>query len=223
MYGTVYDSLFDSLSKGLKEHSIRTGMLSEMLAKVFIEELSEIYRDISREEILNAIRSGGVYHDMGKSMFSEMTLESPNKLTYAEKEAIKWHPTRSAELVSGTDEFKKLSHTGKKIVLDCCFYHHERFDGSGYPYALTGRTIPLVAQIVSLCDMLDALCSKRSYKEGLSFSESYRIIIEQKGKAFHNELIEGFDKNIKEMKNFFEFTSCKKKSLSLENVGGNIQ
>ena len=86
-------------------------------------------------------------------------------------------------------------------------YHHERFDGTGYPEGLKGEEIPLEARIVAVADVFDALCMKRCYKKPWDISQAYQFITEQSEKAFDPQAVKAFKKSFSKIKNIYK--SCK--------------
>jgi len=92
-------------------------------------------------------------------------------------------------MLEGSDSF--ILQAAYLIAL----YHHEKFDGTGYPYGLKGNAIPLYGRIASLADVFDALSSKRVYKEAVSFESSIQKIIELAGKDFDPQIVDAFVKN----------------------------
>lgn len=99
----------------------------------------------------------GFLHDLGKVEIDEAILSKPSSLTPTEWESIKKHPLYSAFLIEQSGQFTEEVKRG-------ALYHHERQDGSGYPLGLKGDEIPLISRIVSVCDVFDAMVSRRSYK-----------------------------------------------------------
>lgn len=110
---------------------------------------------------LKTLRIGGLFHDIGKIGISDSILLKNGKLTEKEYNEIKKHPIIGKNILSNAEIFKDII----PIVL----YHHERYDGKGYPYKLADKDIPLLARIVSVADAFDAMTSKRSYRNELSF------------------------------------------------------
>ena len=109
---------------------------------------------------LKTLRIGGLFHDIGKIGISDSILLKNGKLTEEEYNEIKKHPIIGKNILSNAEIFKDII----PIVL----YHHERYDGKGYPYGLADKDIPLIARIVSVADAFDAMTSKRSYRNELS-------------------------------------------------------
>jgi putative two-component system response regulator len=111
---------------------------------------------------------GALLHDIGKIGIADSILKSPNKLTAEEYDAIKRHPE------VGRDICKDLS--GVRGSLDIILYHHERLDGSGYPKGLDDGEIPLLAQIVAIPDIFDAMTTKRTYRDAMGISDALDIM-----------------------------------------------
>lgn len=125
-------------------------------------------------------------HDIGKLGIPDEVLLKPGKLDAAEWEIMKRHTTIGAEILKGsTIGFVKM---GEIIART----HHEKWDGSGYPYGLKGRKIPLVGRIVALADVFDALTSKRPYKQAFSVERSNQIISQGSGVHFDPDVVEAF-------------------------------
>ena len=116
---------------------------------------------LSAEE-LRTLRIGGMFHDIGKIGIPDSILLKEGKLTKEEYDEIKKHPTIGKDILSNGSIFKEII----PIVL----YHHERYDGTGYPYGLTEKDIPFLARIVSVADAFDAMTTKRSYRSDLDIS-----------------------------------------------------
>ncbi|MBE6134248.1 MAG: amino acid permease [Erysipelotrichaceae bacterium] len=122
-------------------------------------------------------------HDLGKISVDDAILRKPGKFTPEEYSLMKAHAPNGAEIVNNI-----LSDTMDKqfeqIAINVAHYHHERWDGKGYPNGLKGEEIPLEARIMAIADVYDALVSKRVYKEEFSFEEANDIIIKSMGKQF---------------------------------------
>ena len=123
-------------------------------------------------------------HDIGKVGISDTILLVNRPLTQEEYEEIKKHTLLGYNIVRDKEELK----TASEIIL----YHHERWDGKGYPYGLTGEAIPLSARITSIADVYDALRSKRPYKEEWTHEASVREIVKNSGQAFDPRLVQVF-------------------------------
>jgi putative two-component system response regulator len=188
------ESYLDELlrfDEGLQRHSLRTGNYAALLA-VYTPSLRQRYPQMSAEEICRAMYCAGCLHDVGKVKYSVGLMKKPMRLTSEEAEIMRGHPQRSEEMFRDDPSFLEESDGFRQIVRAGCLYHHERYDGSGYPYGLAAEMIPPEAVIVSICDTLDALTSKRPYKEGWRFEDAAQYIIGQWGASFSPSLLECF-------------------------------
>jgi PAS domain S-box-containing protein len=135
-----------------------------------------------------------VLHDVGKVGIEDAILLKPGKLSSEEFERIKQHAKLGGEALRSVDmEINDQSFLtiGKEIA----FYHHERWDGTGYPAGKKGEGIPLSARIVALADVYDALTSKRTYKDSIPHEEAMEIICSEKGSHFDPDVIDVFTAN----------------------------
>ena len=132
-------------------------------------------------------------HDVGKIGINDATLLKAGRLDDAEFEYMKNH----AELGGQTIQ-RMINETNVESFLyiekDMAHYHHEKWDGTGYPRGLKGGEIPISARIMAIVDVYDALTTKRPYKEALSHEKALEIILEGKGKSFDPKIIEIFEK-----------------------------
>ena len=126
-------------------------------------------------------------HDLGNIAVDDAILRKPGRFTPEEFEKMKAHAPEGArivhEILKGTDD-----DAFRRIAENVALYHHERWDGSGYPEGLAGEDIPLEARIMAIADVYDALVSKRVYKEAMSFEKAHAIIMEGMGTQFDKAL-----------------------------------
>jgi len=145
-----------------------------------LKELEE-FKDYIDEKYINDISYASMLHDVGKWRTPNEILLKPSELTEAEWEIIKQHPRLGVEMLSPLLKDKGSSQY-LKLVESIVLYHHERWDGSGYPEGLKGEEIPLSARIVAIADVYDALTSNRSYREALTHEEAVEVIRKEKNK-----------------------------------------
>ena len=126
-------------------------------------------------------------HDLGKIAVDDAVLRKPGKFTPEEYAEMKKHAAEGARIVDqildGTE-----NEAFHKVAVNVAHYHHERWDGSGYPEGLKGEEIPIEARIMAIADVYDALVSKRVYKDKFSFDDADRIMMESMGKHFDKRL-----------------------------------
>jgi response regulator RpfG family c-di-GMP phosphodiesterase len=134
---------------------------------------------------LDALRQGGYLHDLGKLCVPDAILLKPHRLDSVERTIMEAHAERGYKLAQRIPGIPKEA-------LSVIRYHHERWDGTGYPFGLSGNDIPLLARIFAVCDVYDALVSNRPYKETLSHEEAMASLQEQSGYHFEPAILETF-------------------------------
>lgn len=142
------------------------------------------YLGIENNEFISEIERGALLHDIGKIGIPQSILRKPGSLTFEEKEIVKNHPLIGYEMIEEFDFLKKAA----QVVL----YHHEQYDGSGYPFGLTADETPLEARIFAIIDTFDALTSDRPYREAGSFEKARDEIVRQSGTQFDPLLVDTF-------------------------------
>ncbi|MCQ2579043.1 MAG: HD domain-containing protein [Treponema sp.] len=156
--------------------------------KVFVDYLVEnkAYTNLS-PEFCAAIIKAAPMHDLGKIAVDDAVLRKPGKFTDEEYEKMKAHSAEGARIVENVlSEVDDM--TFKNIAINVAHYHHEKWNGSGYPEKISGNNIPLEARIMALADVFDALVSKRCYKDSFSYDKAFSIIEESLGSHFDPEL-----------------------------------
>jgi len=139
------------------------------------------------EKQLDDLYWAAILHDIGKIIIPGETLNKKGKLTDIEYEIVKKHPKVGAEIVRKSSSLEEVS----QYIL----YHHERWDGMGYPEGLKGDEIPLISQIISVADVWHAMTSDRSYKKKLSYDEGIEELIRNRGTQLSPEVVDVFMKN----------------------------
>ena len=161
-------------------HNYHTGKYMQVICKqlredgYYVEELSD--------KKIEAFMLAALLHDVGKIRVPQRIVNKVGKYTNEEYEIMTTHPMEGRKLLEGMPliDDGTFNVTAKEMAL----YHHERWDGSGYSYGVSGEAIPLCARILGAADVLDALTSPRLYKEPLSVEEAVKVFEEEKGKAF---------------------------------------
>jgi putative two-component system response regulator len=167
-------------------HIMRTTGYARILVDDLIENPAEGY-EISDTDGLNIVDATKL-HDIGKIAMPDGVLLKPGRLTDEEFEIIKKHPSYGEEMLReavneiGDDQLLTTA-------LDIVYFHHEKWDGSGYPHGISGASIPLSARIVAISDVFDALTSERPYKKAFSAREAFDILYKNAGKHFDPYLI----------------------------------
>ena len=179
------------------QHVKRVTLYSRALANAC--KKNGLYENIIDENFIRNIEKTSSVHDIGNSSIPRPILSKPSKVTPEEFEIIKNHTLVGSDIVN---QILAIGHERDfiKMATDICKYHHERWDGKGYPEKLKGKEIPLCARIVSLADAFDALVTTRCYKKTVSVDEAFRVIDNESGKQFDPELVMEFLKLKKQVK-----------------------
>ncbi|TAL39812.1 MAG: PAS domain S-box protein [Spirochaetes bacterium] len=185
-----------SLAKLTEYRDIETGMHLERIMRyteILAREMAnnDDYRDYITEEYIRDLVNSCPLHDIGKVGIPDSILHKPGKLTREEFEVIKRHSTIGGDTIAEAEkrvEGRSYLNLGKEIA----YYHHERWDGSGYPMGLAGTQIPLSARIVAVADVYDALISKRPYKDPYPHHRAIEIITGSAGSHFDESVVRCF-------------------------------
>lgn len=168
-------------------HITRIQAYSKILAKgIACSRFSELAVQLSPEFIAD-LSDVVALHDIGKARIPDAILLKPSRLSAEEFEAVKNHVLYGAQVFSdyGDTGFSRLAH-------DVIRYHHEKWDGGGYPDGLSGDKIPLIARIVAVADSYDALTTWRCYKPASTHSRACEIIKSAAGSHFDTRIVEVF-------------------------------
>jgi len=136
------------------------------------------------DQQLEELGSGALLHDVGKIAVPDSILLKKGRLTKEEYQKIQEHPRYGYDIL--------FPFFGRCIVTECALYHHERWDGKGYPEGLAGESCPLVGRILATCDAFDAMTSERPYRPPLAESEALREIETNRGKQFDPRIADLF-------------------------------
>ena len=169
---TALMSALDARDRETEGHSIRVSRLACLLAEAIGLTGAP----------LKALERGALLHDIGKIGISDSILHKPGKLTEEEWKVMRIHPDIGARIVEGIPFLQE--------TLPVIRYHHERWDGSGYPMGLKEKDIPIQARIFAVADVFDALTSSRSYRSKSSAEDAVQYLREQSGIQFDAEIIE---------------------------------
>ncbi len=160
----------------LLEHSVNVSVLMTIFAK---------HLGIERD-IIHELASGALLHDIGKIKVPDHILNKPGKLTEAEFNEVKQHAKYSHEIL--------LEAGLSEIAVEIAGFHHERLDGSGYPFALQGEQLSQYVRMISIVDVYDALTAKRVYKDGMNPINAFKILRNDCPHGFDLDLVNKFIK-----------------------------
>lgn len=178
----IHNTTLENLMTALDLRDVETFGHSRTVAK-YSQVLAQVL-GVNDKEKLDDIRKGALLHDVGKIAIPDSILKKPGSLSPQEWDKIKLHPALGFGLIK---EIKLVKDVGNIIL-----YHHEKYDGSGYPYHLKKNKIPVEARIFALADALDAITSKRPYKKKKDFKTAKEEIQDKSGSHFDPEVVEAF-------------------------------
>lgn len=166
------------------EHILHIRTATELLLRRLVQKTDEYH--LSESDIV-MITTASALHDIGKISIPESILNKPGKLTREEFSIIKTHTTMGADIINQMTT--KMEKPLLRIAGEICRWHHERWDGHGYPDGLIGEQIPIAAQVVALADVYDALTSKRCYKDAYDHETALDMILAGECGAFNPLLL----------------------------------
>ena len=181
--------LVESRDKNTGNHVRKTAAYAEIILKQMKRD--GVYADALTDEFIAEVVSAAPLHDVGKIHVSDIVLNKPGRLTEEEFQEMKEHTNVGKEIISSVIQIVPDSLYLKE-ARNLAAFHHERWDGSGYPSGLAGEDIPLSARIMAVADVFDALVSRRSYKEPFPFEKAMQIIREGSGSHFDPKIAEAF-------------------------------
>lgn len=177
----VLADLVESRDKNTGDHVRKTAAYVRLILSKMKEK--GMYADKLTDEYIEDVANSAPLHDVGKIMVSDTILNKPGRLTDEEFMIMKSHTTAGNQIIESA--ISLVSDSGYlKEAKNLATYHHERWDGTGYPSGKKGEDIPLSARVMAVADVFDALVSKRSYKEPFTFEKAMDIIREGAGTQF---------------------------------------
>lgn len=188
------EQMVDALSSIIEYRSVESGQHIQRIrqfTRILLEQVAVSCPEYGlTEETVSIISSASVLHDVGKIGIPDSILTKPGRLTAEEWETMKTHTLIGCQILESLgsmvdQEYLRYAH-------NICHYHHERFDGGGYPEGLKGDDIPICAQVVAIADVYDALTSKRVYKDAYELNTAVNMIFNGECGVFSGKLLECF-------------------------------
>ena len=183
--GDIQDAVIVGMANLIEERDTSTGFHvknTQTYVRLLCEQIIEegLYSEIVDEEYKEKLVKAAPLHDVGKVKITDLILQKPGRLSEDEYKVIQNHTRYGAdiieEILGGIEDADYL-----ELARDVALYHHERWDGNGYPEGLTGDEIPLCARIMAIADVFDALCEDRVYHRGIRSVDTVLSIIEESG------------------------------------------
>ncbi|QHT62692.1 HD domain-containing protein [Paenibacillus lycopersici] len=174
----------------IEGHLVRVQELTTAL----LHRYNALNRSILTEEYIQSVVNACILHDIGKSGIPEGILYKPGKLNVYERAIMETHPLIGVDILNkiSTELDDELFQQEMRIAKDIVAFHHEKWDGTGYPSRLKDDAIPFEAQIVSIVDVYDALTSRRAYKDAWPAEQAVDYLRSQRGISFNPELVDIF-------------------------------
>jgi Response regulator containing a CheY-like receiver domain and an HD-GYP domain len=174
------------------DHIKKTAFYVEAIADELQKEGK--FSDILTDSYKDKLKRSAPLHDIGKIAVSDLILNKPGKLTDEEFAIMKSHTTQGMKILSKIEANANntMDDNYLKESIEMAHYHHEKWDGSGYPTGIKGEEIPLSARIMAVADVFDALVAERVYKKSFSYEKAMAIITEGAGKHFDPVVVEAF-------------------------------
>ena len=192
------DMVFYTLARLAESRDPETGKHLERIqgyTRLLLEDLAQnsSYASQIAPNYIDEVCRSSLLHDIGKVGIPDRVLLKPGRLTPDEFEVMKTHAELGAEALEGAARYSPTS-SFLKIAVEIARFHHERFDGSGYPTGLSGTDIPLSARVVAVADVFDALTSERVYKQAMSVEDSRQMIVAGSGSQFDPVVVEALER-----------------------------
>ena len=185
----VLADIVESRDRSTGAHVRKTAAYTQII----LNELRRMgkYSEILTDQYIEDVVNSAPLHDIGKIQVPDAILNKPGRLDADEYEVMKTHTTAGREIIS--QAIALVPNSGYlKEARNLAAYHHEKWDGTGYPTGIGGEEIPLSARVMAVADVFDALVSNRSYKKGFTHEKAMSIITEGAGKQFDPVIVEAF-------------------------------
>lgn len=184
-FATLVENKDDSTGGHIRRSSAYAVLIAKNLRK------NAKYKDIVTRDFIDNLGQSAPMHDIGKIGIPDAILQKPGKLTPEEFEKMKEHPVIGGRIIE--DTFGHLFNGEyENMAFQVAMYHHEKWNGTGYPKKLSNTDIPLCARIMAVADVFDAVSAKRCYRDAMPLNECYRIIEEGRGVDFDPDVVDAF-------------------------------
>lgn len=184
-FATLVENKDDNTGGHIRRSSAYAVLIAKKLRK------NEKYRDVITRDYLDNLEQSAPMHDIGKIGIPDAILQKPGRLTPEEFDKMKEHPVIGGKIIQ--DTFGHL-YNGEyeSMAYQVAMYHHEKWNGKGYPKGLSGTDIPLCARIMAVADVFDAVSAKRCYRDAMPLQECYEIIENGRGSDFDPDIVDVF-------------------------------
>ena len=194
-------NLIESRDGTTGEHIKRTSAYVEF----FVRKIQEkgLYQEELTPAYVDYMNKAAPMHDIGKIAISDMILQKPGTLSPEEYKMMQRHTSEGGRLIR-ENMGRIVNQEFVEVASDIATYHHEKWNGQGYPKQRKGKEIPLCARILAIADVFDALVSRRQYKEEMSLEEAFEIMEKERGISFEPELLDVFLESKDELRDLMQ-------------------
>ncbi|MDD6614686.1 MAG: HD-GYP domain-containing protein [Lachnospiraceae bacterium] len=184
-FATLVENKDDNTGGHIRRSSAYAVLIAKNLRK------NRKYRALITKDYINNLEQSAPMHDIGKIGIPDVILQKPGKLTREEFEKMKEHPVIGGKIIQDTFGHL-LDGEYENMAYQVALYHHEKWNGKGYPTGISGEEIPLCARIMAVADVFDAVSSKRCYRDAMPLEECFQIIINGRGTDFDSDIVDAF-------------------------------
>ena len=184
-FATLVENKDDNTGGHIRRSSAYAVLIAKNLRK------NEKYKHLMTKDFIDNLEQSAPMHDIGKIGIPDAILQKPGKLTDEEFARMKEHPVIGGKIIE--DTFGHLFNGEyESMAYQVARYHHEKWNGKGYPEGLEGAKIPLCARIMAVADVFDAVSAKRCYRDAMPLQECYNIILKGRGTDFDPDIVDAF-------------------------------
>ena len=184
-FATLVENKDDNTGGHIRRSSAYAVLIARNLRK------NEKYKNLITKDYIDNLAQSAPMHDVGKIGIPDVILQKPGKLTDEEYNKMKEHPLIGGKIIK--DTFGHLfDGEYANMAFQVARYHHEKWNGKGYPDNLSGLDIPLCARIMAVADVFDAVSAKRCYRDAMPLEECYKIILNGRGEDFDPDIVDAF-------------------------------
>ena len=195
-FATLVENKDDNTGGHIRRSSAYAILLAKALRK------NKKFADVITKDYLDNLAQSAPMHDIGKIGIPDAILQKPGRLTPEEFEKMKEHPLIGGKIIK--DTFGHLFNGEyENMAFQVAMYHHEKWNGKGYPEGLSGTQIPLCARIMAVADVFDAVSAKRCYRDAMPLEECYSIIRNGKGTDFDPDIVDAFFANQEQIEEIY--------------------
>ena len=187
-FTTLVENKDDNTGGHIRRSSAYAVLIAKSLRK------NKKYKSLITKDYLNDLKQAAPMHDIGKIGIPDAILQKPGRLTQEEFEKMKEHPVIGVKIIR--DTFGHLFNGEyENMAYQVAMYHHEKWNGKGYPKGISGEDIPLCARIMAVADVFDAVSSRRCYRDAMPLEECFQIITNGRGTDFDPDIVDAFMMN----------------------------